>query len=84
MEKVQKYNVTLERAMHHFWCDECGEYLGATEEYGDGYYPTIGEFEINFNLNGWYECKRNLCSSCNRKFTNRIRDALLELGFSKR
>ena len=47
MEKVQKYNVTFERTMHHFWCDECGEYLGVTEEYGDGYalyISDIGEF----------------------------------------
>ncbi len=84
MEKIKKLEVITERIEHHFWCDECGEYMGVTEEYDDGYYPEIGEFEVAFNLKGWYECKRNLCTSCEKKFTNKIRDALLDLGFSKR
>lgn len=45
MNKTRKQIVEVERFSHDFYCDECEKYLGRSEEYDDGFYKVIGEFE---------------------------------------
>ncbi len=66
-----------------FYCDDCGKFLGKSEEYDDGYYEKLGEFEVKFNFNGWYKLEKHLCDECKEKETKKIEKSLKELGFVK-
>jgi hypothetical protein len=81
MDKTTTIETIHKTIVHEFYCDECGAYLGKSEEYDDGYYPEIGEFEITVNINGWYILKECLCDKCAEKKTNDIYKALKNLGF---
>lgn len=66
-----------------FYCDDCGNFLGKTEEYDDWYYEELGEFEVDFYFNGWYKLEKHLCDECKEKETKKIEKALKKLGFVK-
>lgn len=85
MEKVNYYEKNIECATHTFYCDKCGKELGVSEEYDDGWYEELGKYEESFYIHtkGWYKLHKNLCNFCWGKYTNKIADALLELGFEK-
>ena len=84
MEKLEVNKRTVEDVTHHFYCDECNKYIGETQEYDDGYYPELGEFELKFYfLDDWYEINKCLCDECREKFLNKILLTLTELGFKK-
>lgn len=78
VKKVEK-----EQREHHFYCDECGEFLGVSHEYEDGYYEKLGEFTLELRVSSWYNVKKNLCDKCKEKFINKVENALIELGFKK-
>lgn len=84
MEEIKKVEVTTEKVEHHFWCDECGGYMGHTVEHDDGYCQSLGEYEFKVYLDGWYELKKTICPACYVKFFDRARDNLLKAGFEKR
>lgn len=52
MEKIEEKIVEEKRKIHKFYCDECGEYLGESEEYGDEYYDKIGYISQRVIVNG--------------------------------
>ncbi len=88
MEKMEEYEITTKRITHNFYCDECEMFLGKSEEYDDGWYPEIGEFNqkmfvqgINSDPGYWYSIHKNLCKACAAKLNTRIKVALEELGF---
>lgn len=83
MEETKKVKITTERIEHHFWCDECGGYMGHTEELDDGYYPRLGEYEFKFYLDGWYRLKKTVCPACCGKFFDKVRERILEIDFIK-
>lgn len=84
MEKLETNTRTIKNVTHHFYCDSCNKYLGKSEEYDDGYYPELGEFELNFYLpDGWYNINKCFCYGCREKFLNKMRSTLTELGFKK-
>lgn len=84
MEKLETRTCTREETTHHFYCDDCNKYLGKTEEYDDGWYPEIGEFELKFYLHsGWYEVNKCLCDECRQKFLQKVEKTLVKLGFEK-
>jgi hypothetical protein len=82
MEKLETNTCTIENVTHHFYCDDCNKYLGETEEYDDGYYHELGEFELSFYfLDNRYEINKCLCDECREKFLNKMLLILTELGF---
>ena len=83
MEKMEKTSITVQRNKHHFYCDDCETYLGESIEYGDGYYNHIGEVEIKFYIDGWYEYHGTLCDTCRNKFITNLKGVLINLGFEK-
>lgn len=84
MEKLETKTCTREETTHHFYCDDCNKYLGKTEEYDDGWYPELGEFELKFYLpSGWYEVNKCLCDECRQEFLQKVEKTLVELGFEK-
>ena len=84
MEKVTTETLNIERKKHSFYCDKCNEYLGSSEEFDDGYYPTIGEYGQSFYVNsyGWCRLKLHLCDKCKVDMTNNILRYLNQLGFN--
>ena len=78
MEKLEVKAYTGKETMHHFYCDDCNKYLGKTGEYDDGWCPEFGEFSVKF---GEYHIRKHLCDDCKEKFSERLEDALIELGF---
>ena len=67
---------------HEFYCDECGKFIGTSEEYDDGYYAKIGEAKWHYNGDkGWLAKRGNYCAECRAKIGASIDDALLKLGF---
>ena len=84
MEMIETETKTIEKNIHHFYCDTCNKYLGSTEEYEDGYYDEIGECEISFYLdNEWYKLNKYLCDYCRSKLISDIKTFLEETGFNK-
>lgn len=84
MEKVTSKEVKSILNTHNFYCDMCEKHLGSTKEYDDGYYATIGDYDLEFNVNSeWYSLHRNLCIDCRAKMTQKIIDVLSSIGFVK-
>lgn len=84
METMKKVIKKVSQYEHSFYCDECGEYLGTSQEYEDGRYKVIGEFELSFYAgNEWYRIKKHLCDDCRKSFINNIKVNLTNLGFRK-
>ena len=76
--------VEVETITHKFYCDECGVFLGETEECDDGYYDEIGKYEWEFRIGDWLRKKGNYCPDCGPKVRERIVSTLEGLGFEKR
>lgn len=38
IDKTEIKSEMIKKRIHNFYCDNCGEYLGAVKEYDDGYY----------------------------------------------
>lgn len=83
MEKTT--TISREIIVHKIYCDECGGYIGESEEYDDGWYESFGEYERDFYmpLHGWYKIKKTLCEPCQEKVDKEIINALINLGFKK-
>lgn len=84
MEKSEQFTTTTIVTYHHFYCDECGNYLGKVSEYDDGWYPEIGELEIKFHLpQGWYKIEKHFCDKCRSKFLSMLETTLVDIGFER-
>lgn len=82
MEKVETKTRQIEDRTHHFYCDNCGTHIGSSDEYEDGYYEELGEFELSwFTPDGWYKLKKCLCPSCRDELLADIYDAIEDIGF---
>lgn len=82
MQKFKKKKKTVN--VIEFYCDDCGKFLGQSEEYDDGYIPEIGEYKEEFYLhefNGWYRINKTLCDECKDKLLAKIDAELRNLGF---
>lgn len=83
MEKTNCTTKEIENYEHSFYCDECGEYLGTSEEYDDGWYECLGEFELSFYIDGWYRVEKCLCEDCAQKFLSNLKNHLEDMGFKR-
>lgn len=84
MEKTEKEIRTVVRYKHHFYCDSCNKYLGTTEEYEDGHYPELGEFELRFYVKDeWYRIEKHFCDDCKNNFISIVKSTLKDLGFEE-
>ena len=83
MDKLEVKTKTITSNVHSFYCDECGEFLGSTEEYEDGYYHDLGKFYLNYFVpeHGWYEVNKHFCNKCKEKYLKQIIDNFVKLGF---
>lgn len=83
MEKIT--TISREIIVHKMYCDECGGYIGESEENEDGYYTPFGVYEREFYMPvyGRYNIKKTLCTSCREKTDKEINNALIDLGFKK-
>lgn len=66
-----------------FYCDDCGKFLGKTEEYDDGCYEELGKFMVEFYFDEWYKLEKHLCNECKEKESKKLKETLNELGFVK-
>ena len=84
MEKTEAVLSVKENNIHHFYCDNCNEHLGSSQEYDDGYYSKIGEFELSIKLpDSWYKVKKCLCDECKRLYLVNLKIKLKDVGFEK-
>lgn len=84
MEKVTTSTRQITEVCHQFFCDDCGEELGTSFEFDDGYYETFGEFEAKAYLGGeWYKLKATLCTTCRKAKQEKLKEVLTQLGFQK-
>jgi hypothetical protein len=82
MEKVEIEIVETEETTHHFYCDDCGDYIGSSEEYDDGWYEELGEFELHwYTPKGWYKLEKCLCHTCAKKYLSTVYGGLESAGF---
>ena len=82
MHKTENKTRTITTTTHHFYCDDCGAYLGSSEEYDDGYYDERGAFGLSFNLNSnWYHVNKIFCDKCKQNYLIEVKEALENLGF---
>ena len=80
MIKTEVETRTKEVRTHHFYCDDCNKYLGKSQEYDDGWYQDLREFNVQF---GEYHISKHLCDDCKERFSERLGEMLIELGFEK-
>ena len=83
MEKTETKTLEVERCEHSFYCDECGKYIGTSEEYEDGWYDELGDFELSFYIDDWYRVHKCLCSNCAKKFLSNLKNCLKDIGFER-
>ena len=83
MDKIKATTKKVEGYEHSFYCDECNEYLGTTEEYDDGWYEELGEFELSFYIDDWYRVKKCLCHNCTVNFLSNLKNHLENIGFKR-
>lgn len=83
MEKTKEVIKEVKIYEHSFYCDECGKYLGTSQEYEDGWYKDIGELEMKFYIDGWYTIRKHLCGECRKSFISNLKVSLLNMGFKK-
>ena len=82
MGKVEEKKVEVKRKNHKFYCDRCGEYLGESKEYYDGYYAEIGYIVQRVVINKkQYLYKRHLCDKCKENFYEDLGNAIEMIGF---
>ena len=74
---------TIEVRVHSFYCDECGKYLGTSEEFDDGYFASFGDLLIDIYVGNRYILKKCLCEDCTNKLREKIKLSLIELGFKE-
>lgn len=83
MDKTEiKTKVTTE-TIHSFYCDNCGRFIGSTQEYDDGWYKELGEFILKFYMpsKGWYVFNKCFCDKCQQSYLKQLENNLVELGF---
>lgn len=74
--------ITTTKTVHHFYCDSCCIYVGSSEEYIDGWYQHIGEFEMQmYTPRGWYKLKKCFCNKCKEEFLDKLYSALEDAEF---
>lgn len=87
MKKEVEKEIVIKQTIHQFYCDECGKYLGETNEcFDDGYYDEIGRFKLDFcdnNNLGRYLLDKFFCDTCKTNFLNKLDEAFVNLGFIK-
>lgn len=82
MEKIETKTRQIEDHIHHFYCDDCGVYIGSSLEDYDGWCQELGEFRLKMNTpDGWYKLSKCLCDSCKNKLLTTIYDTLEAMGF---
>ena len=83
MEKTATIIKTYTQEEHSFYCDECEKYLGTSQEYDDGWYQKLGEFELDVYIDDWYRLKKCLCDECEKAYVDSIQTELINKGFKK-
>ena len=83
MEKAKEIIREIKTYEHSFYCDECNKYLGTSQEYDDGWYEDIGEFELKFYIDSWYCINKCLCDDCRKSFIENLKVTLKNIGFEK-
>lgn len=83
MEKSKEIIKEIKTYEHSFYCDECGKYLGTSQEYDDGWYKDIGEFEMKFYIDEWYTVRKHLCDECRKNFMEDLKANLINMKFEK-
>jgi uncharacterized protein YlaI len=82
MEKVEVKTKQIEDRIHHFYCDDCDAYIGASQEYDDGWRQELGKFELKILMpRGWYKLEKCLCEKCREKFLDKVYTNLEFVGF---
>ena len=83
MKKVETKTRQIEDRTHHFYCDDCEAYIGASQEHDDGWYQELGTFELKILMPiGWYKFKKCLCEKCKEKFLDQAYTNLEFVGFA--
>ncbi len=85
MEKIEEKTIEVKRKIHKFYCDRCGEYLGESEEYDDGYYENFGYIAERIVVNGTsYYHRGYLCEKCKKEHFEELGNVLEANGFVKK
>ena len=82
MEKETTRTITTTETTHHFYCDNCDTYIGSSEEYDDGWYEELGEFELQmYTPLGWWKIHKCFCKECRDDFLEEFYISLNKMGF---
>lgn len=72
------------KKIHEFYCDDCYTFIESCTEYADGYVANDCDFEHKvFVDDKWYILRKQLCPKCKEKTFNKIKAALIDLGYKK-
>lgn len=82
MDKVSEKKDIISITVHDFYCDDCGVYIGRSEEHDDGYYNRLGCVELQMRIDrDLLKLNRCLCNDCTNKLHERAKAMLLQFGF---
>ena len=84
MRQVEKKTIEVEQNVYSFYCDRCGEFLGESVEFDDGYVPDIWQFVHSIRFGDkWYEMSKHFCDECKKKQIKDTEMALINLGYKE-
>ena len=88
MDKVTSELVTTEQIVHHFYCDECGEFINSSVEWDDieeleDVPPGIFVDIVVEPHSGFKYAKNHLCPKCKDELYYKIVNSLRWMGFEE-
>lgn len=85
MKKIREEIVEKIIVWHEFFCDNCGEKLGESEEDEDGDYRDFGRYTHLLSVTGvgLFRFRGCYCEKCAKIKDQQIRNSLLSIGFKE-
>lgn len=84
MEKIIPIKKTITENKHQFFCDGCGQFLGESCEYDDGYYKRFGNYGPSINVNSRiYSMDKLFCDECAEKVEQELLQVIKKLGYKR-
>lgn len=84
MDKIIPIKRTITENKHQFFCDECGQFIGESYEYDDGYYQEFGNYTPDVEINHvGYSLGKLLCDKCEEKAERELLQAIKQLGYKR-
>lgn len=83
-DKIIPIKRTITENKHQLFYDECGQFIGESYEYDDGYYQEFGNYTPDVEINHvGYSLGKLLCDKCEEKAERELLQAIKQLCYKR-